>query len=81
MRVLLKLFPKPDQTLIINTNITTLTKRRKTIDTQNLKDQLRRYKQLIKLPNSQLLNSGTMKQNLETINNQIWKKHFRRLKY
>jgi thymidylate kinase len=81
MSVLLKLFPKPDQTLIINTNITTLTKRRKTIDTQNLKDQLRRYKQLIKIPNSQLLNSGTMKQNLETINNQIWKKHFRRLKY
>jgi len=81
MSLLLKLFPKPNQTLIINTNITTLTKRRKTINTQNLKDQLRRYKQLIKIPNSQLLNSGTLKQNLETINNQIWKKHFKRLKY
>ena len=81
MRLLLKLFPKPDQTLIINTKITTLTKRRKTIDTQNLKDQLRRYKQLIKIPNSQLLISGTLNQNLKTVNNQIWKKHFRRLKY
>jgi len=81
MRLLLKLFPKPDQTLIINTKITTLTKPRKTIDTQNLKDQLRRYKQLIKIPNSQLLISGTLNQNLKTVNNQIWKKHFRRLKY
>jgi thymidylate kinase len=81
MNLLLKLFPKPDQTLIINTNIETLTKRRKTIGTQNLKDQLRRYKQLSKIPNSQLMNSGTLRQNLETLNNKIWKKHFRRLKY
>ena len=81
MDLLLKLFPKPDQTLIINTNLTTLAKRRKTIDTQNLKDQLRRYKQLIKIPNSKSLDSGTLRQNLETLNNQIWKNHFRRLKY
>ena len=81
MRLLLKLFPKPDQTLIINTNITTLAKRRKTIHAQNLKDQLRRYNQLIKITNSHSLDSGTLRQNLETLNNKIWKKHFRRLKY
>ena len=81
MGVLLKLFPKPDQTFIIDTNITTLKKRRQTIDIQNLKDQLKRYKQLSKLPNTKILKSQTLNKNLETINNEIWKKHFSRLKY
>jgi thymidylate kinase len=81
MRILLKLFPKPDQTFIIDTNITTLKKRRKTINTKNLTDQLRRYKQLVKLPNTKTLKSQTLNKNLKIINNEIWEKHFRRLKY
>ena len=81
MQLLLKLFPKPNQTFIINTNATTLAKRRKTIDIKNLKGQLNRYKQLTKLPNSQLLKSKTLKQNQEFINNEIWKTHFIQLKY
>jgi len=81
MNLLLKLFPKPDIIFIIDTKIADLAKRRKTINTQNLKDQLKRYKQLKNIPNSQILNSKTLKKNLETINNKIWKVHFNRLKY
>lgn len=81
MKLLLKLFPNPDQTFIIDTNITALAKRRKTIDKQNLKSQLIRYKQLSELPNTKILKSGTLNNNSESINNKIWKKHFSRLKY
>jgi len=81
MLLLLKLFPTPDKTFIIDTNITALTKRRKTINIQNLKDQQERYKQLTKLSNTQILKSKTLHHNLKSINSKIWKKHFSRLKY
>ncbi len=81
MKLLLRLFPKPDQTFIIDTNITKLKKRRKTIIKQNLEDQQNRYKQLKKLPNAQILKSQTLNKNLASINNKILKKHFSRLKY
>ena len=83
MKKLLRLFPKPDVVFLLETDLNTLSKRRKDVTKEHLAGQLKRYHQLIRLvPNVSVLKTDkTVKSNSEEVIKNTWKKRFRKLCY
>ena len=82
MKHLVKLFPRPDSLFLLDVDLKTLAKRRKTIPPQQLKNQLIRYQHLIRLVGALPLKNA---KRIDTIVRRVvvhtWRKRFEHLQY
>lgn len=82
MKHLIKLFPRPDSTFLLDVDLKTLTQRRKTIPSPQLKNQLIRYHHLVHLVDAvPLKNTKRLDTIARRVVRETWKKRFEHLQY
>ncbi len=82
MPALVKLFPKPDHSFLLNVNIDTLSSRRKDQTLQNLEEQIYNYNKLSDYVQvSRIDNDKNFDKNLDNVTKKTWRTIFRSLKY